>query len=236
MGERGGRMRREICLGERVLAYEFTRKRVKNCNLRIRGDGSVVVSAPLRMPMGLIEDFLRRKQDFIWHAVEKAETELRAKANDDAIPYLGGMLQLHFEEGERYAARRTEDGLHLTLQNAAEASCRRKAMERWEKEECFKLMAAALERIYPAFAPFGVPKPTLRFRSMRSRWGSCIPAKRVVTMNTRLLAYPMDCIEYILIHELCHFLRADHSAEFYAWMDRFLPNWREMREKLNQSK
>lgn len=231
-------MLREICLGERTLVYEFTRKRVKNLNLRIRGDGSVAVSAPLRMPMEQVECFLRRKQDFIWNAVARAETRNvpEAAAEGAEIPYLGGVLCLHFVQGRRYGAQKTGCELYLTLTQPAEERCRQAALERWKKEMCACVMSEMLERIYPAFAAYGVPKPMLRFRAMRSRWGSCIPSKGVVTLNTRLLEYPSDCMEYILIHELCHFLQADHSAKFYMWMDRFLPNWREMRRKLNQSK
>lgn len=231
-------MLREICLGEEKLVYEFTRKRVKNLNLRIRGDGSVAVSAPMRMPVEQVEDFLCRKQDFIRRAVARAENcaEPAPVADGKEIPYLGGRLRLHFEQGKRYGARKTENDLYLSVLRPEEERCRRKALERWEKEECARIAGEMLERVYPAFAPYAVPKPTLRFRAMRSRWGSCIPSKAAVTLNTRLTEHPADCIEYILIHELCHFLQADHSAKFYAWMDCFLPNWREIRKKLNESK
>ncbi|MBR2481624.1 MAG: M48 family metallopeptidase [Oscillospiraceae bacterium] len=231
-------MRKEICLGGRVLVYEFTRKRVKNCNLRIRDDGSVAVSAPPRMPMEQVEGFLQQKQEFIWKAVGRMETQRapRAAADGQEIPYLGAALRLHFEQGRRYGAQRTEGELYLTLPRADEEERRLAALERWEKEECRRVMTAALERVYPPFVSYGVPKPTLRFRSMRSRWGSCMPRKGVVTLNTQLLAHPLECGEYILIHELCHFLQADHSAKFYEWMDRFLPDWRERKQKLNQGK
>lgn len=235
--DRGEKMQKKIDLGGRELIYEFSRKRVKNLNLRIRGDGSVTVSAPLRMPMEQVEEFLRRKQDFVWRAIEKAEMGKGMRVGENnVIPYLGGTMRLRFEEGRRYAARRMGDELCLTLPNAGEESCRQAALERWEKEESARVMGEILESLYPAFAPYGVPKPTLRFRAMKSRWGSCIPSKGIVTLNTRLLAYSADCIEYILIHELCHFLQADHSVKFYAWMDRFLPNWREIRKKLKESK
>ena len=176
-------MQRQISLDGWELTYEFSRKRVKNLNLRVRGDGSVAVSAPQRMPLEQVEEFLRKKQDFLRRAVEKTERPPALLSAED-------------------------------------------------KERCCRKAAELLQRIYPAFAVYGVPEPTLRFREMRSRWGSCIPSKRVITINTRLALCPEECLEYILIHELCHFLQADHSAKFYAWMDHILPNWREVRKQL----
>ena len=178
-------MQRRIALDGWTLDYEFSRKRVKNLNLRVRGDGSVAVSAPLRMPMEQVESFLRKKQDFLRCAVEKAERPTVSLSEED------------------------------------KANCRRKTEE-------------LLRRLYPAFAPYGVPEPTLRFREMKSRWGSCIPSKRVITINLRLALCPEECLEYILVHELCHFLQADHSAKFYAWMDCFLPDWRQRRRRLRE--
>ena len=71
---------------------------------------------------------------------------------------------------------------------------------------------------------------------MKSRWGSCMPKKGVVTLNTHLLAYSEECIEYIIVHELCHFLQADHSEKFYGWMDCFLADWRQRRRELRETK
>ena len=176
-------MLQRIALDGWTLEYEFSRKRVKNLNLRVRSDGTVAVSAPLRMPMEQVESFLRKKQEFLRCSVERAEKPQPALSAED-------------------------------------------------KETCRRRAAEMLLRIYPAFAPYGVPMPTLRFREMKSRWGSCIPSKQAITINLRLALYPEECLEYILIHELCHFLQADHSAKFYAWMDHFLPDWRQRRQRL----
>lgn len=229
-------MRKEICLGDRVFVYEFTRKRVKNLNLRVRGDGSVAVSAPLRMPIEQVESFLRKKEDFLLRALAKVgEREVPVPpANGVEIPYLGKSLRLRFEKAKRYSARQEGAELILAIPKPEEEQARTAALKRWETEESRRLMAAMLERIYPVFEPYGVPKTSLRVRTMRSRWGSCMPKKGVVTLNTRLLAYSEDCMEYIMVHELCHFLQADHSAKFYAWMDRFLPDWRQRRQELRE--
>jgi hypothetical protein len=72
----------------------------------------------------------------------------------------------------------------------------------------------------------------LAYREMKSRWGSCQPATGRICINTRLALYPPECLEYVVVHELCHLRVAGHGADFKALMDEFLPNWRKTRAKL----
>lgn len=86
-----------------------------------------------------------------------------------------------------------------------------------------------VEQLYPLFNPLGVSKPTLKIRDMKTRWGSCIVNKGVITLNRRLLAYPRECIEYVVLHEYCHFIHPNHSKTFYALIEHFMPDWKKRR-------
>lgn len=90
-----------------------------------------------------------------------------------------------------------------------------------------------LEQLYPLLEPYGVACPQLRLREMKSRWGSCLVYRNTITLNTRLLSYPRRCIEYVVLHELCHFVHPDHSPRFYALLSSFLPDWKSRRQELN---
>lgn len=90
-----------------------------------------------------------------------------------------------------------------------------------------------LDELYPRLRPLGVPYPQLRLRTMKSRWGSCLVYKNTITLNTKLLEQPRRCVEYVVLHELCHFLHPNHSPAFYACLESFMPDWRERREALN---
>lgn len=224
----------EIVLSGGVLRYELTRKRVRRINLRVRPDGSVAVSASARVPLEVIESFLRKKENFLMEAIKKTEEKKREIfcAEGERIPYLGGELTLHFEKSHRYSASVEGERLSLRLREPEDLRAREAAVLRWKKETCAELAKGLMRRWYPVARSFGVPEPELRFRDMSSRWGSCIPEKKIVTLNTRLLEFPQACMEYVLVHELCHFLQPDHSPAFYGWLDRFLPDWRERRKKL----
>lgn len=78
----------------------------------------------------------------------------------------------------------------------------------------------------------GVKAGKLAYRNMKSRWGSCQPATGRICINVRLALYPPECLEYVVVHELCHLLVRGHGPEFHALMDRVMPDWRIRKAKL----
>ncbi len=83
-------------------------------------------------------------------------------------------------------------------------------------------------------AGYTVPTPTLRLRYMTSRWGSCMPVKQIITMNTRLLLGPTDFVHYVMVHEFAHFIEANHSSRFYKVMSDVLPNWQQIKMEMKE--
>lgn len=97
-----------------------------------------------------------------------------------------------------------------------------------ERREWRAVVQAATEALVAKWEPIiGVKVGSLAYRSMRSRWGSCQPDTGRVCINTRLALYPPRCLEYVVVHELCHFHERNHGPRFHALLDRYLPNWRE---------
>lgn len=95
------------------------------------------------------------------------------------------------------------------------------------------LFTEILDEVYPAFIPYGVKKPAVRIRTMKSCWGSCLVNKGIITLNRKLLMQSRECIEYVVVHELCHFIHPNHSKEFYKFMEQFMPDWKERKGRLN---
>ena len=81
-------------------------------------------------------------------------------------------------------------------------------------------------------AGYTVPNPIVRLRYMTSRWGSCMPLKEIITMNTRLLLGPTEFAHYVMVHEFAHFIEANHSSRFYKVMSDVLPNWQQVKIKM----
>lgn len=90
------------------------------------------------------------------------------------------------------------------------------------------VVQAGTEALVAKWEPIlGVEVKMLAYRSMRSRWGSCQPDTGRVCINTRLALYPPRCLEYVVVHELCHFHEQNHGSRFKALLDRYLPDWRQ---------
>lgn len=104
-----------------------------------------------------------------------------------------------------------------------------------ERAEWKALVQACVPVLVEHWAPImGVQGRVKRlvYRDMTSRWGSCQPSTGRVCINVRLAAWPPRCLEYVVVHELCHFLEPSHGPRFKSLMDRFLPDWRERKDLL----
>ena len=104
-----------------------------------------------------------------------------------------------------------------------------------EKRQWRALVEAAVPLLLEKWEPvMGVRAKKLAYRDMKSRWGSCQPATGRICINTRLALYPMTCLEYVVVHELCHLLEPSHNARFKALVTRFLPDWKQRQKLLRQ--
>ena len=122
---------------------------------------------------------------------------------------------------------RTRRKLEESPQREAEQATKAQVAE-WREavEACVPALIAAWEPI------IGVRAGKLAYRNMRSRWGSCQPSTGRICINVRLALYPPECLEYVVVHELCHLLVRGHGPDFHALMDRFMPDWKQRRAKL----
>ena len=215
--------------GRRV-EYELERRRVRRVNLRIRSDGSLHVSAPRLTPPLAVDALLLSRQDWILEKLRAAEEG--AKADEDSVWLWGEKLTLQLKQGGRQSAVVSGDTLILTLKDPEDREERRRVLEAWQKKLCAARVTALCQKYYPFFERRGLAFPTLSFRRMWSRWGSCRPQKGALSFNTRLAELPPDCADYVVVHELAHFWQPNHSAAFYAEVARVLPDWKLRRDKI----
>ena len=232
-------MNRTILLSGRTVAYTLTWKRVKNVNLRVHADGSVTVSAPRSVSLGEIETMLRQRASFLLGALDRfAELEERAPRNPayedgDTMFLLGRPLRIAVERGNRNRAEQRGDALIVTVRAPEDRETREKAVHAFLRDQCLTVTAALCRDIQERLSPLGVPLPEIRVRSMTSRWGSCKPSAARVTFARQLIEAPLPCVEYVVWHEMIHFLHPDHSPAFYSDLAAFLPDWKERKILLN---
>lgn len=225
------------------LHYIWVRKSVKNINIRVRPDGVLGVSSPCRVTEQAIRTLLVEKSDFICRALARyrslcAAQDGPAGADGEQICIWGTVYTVSSRISSRGSTVLTPNGqLVLQLRNDTPEERKKQIMAFLTDESrrrFIPLYHRVLERFrtLPAF-PQDI-NPPIRFRWMRSRWGSCRPADPAVTLNTRLLLYPESCAEYVIVHELAHLLQPNHSPAFYAVVAAILPDWQERRDLLRE--
>lgn len=194
------------------IPVEVTRKRVKNLNLRVRSDGTVTLSIPLRTPHAYAQAFLDRKAAWIAERVRRSAEQEALKTPDDEAP---GYIPLWGAPVPREAAL----GEHIGIDDLYRAEVTRVLPD----------VAARIEQI------IGVHAARWSVRTMKTRWGSCTPKTGAIRINARLAAYPPKCLEFVVAHELVHLLEPSHNARFHALLDEFCPNNRSIAQRLKQN-
>jgi len=226
-----------ILLGNRIISYELERKQVKNINLRIRADGTVYISANEQVPLKVIEDFLVKKSSSIIDAIDRyAELSKYVQINrvyvtGESYRYLGRDLRLQVLQGKPGVS---SDGIYLYLSVADVKDSDRKAklIRKWYDARCRELFQQLIDKIYPIFSKYGVALPKIVLRDMTSLWGSWQPKRGSITLNKRLIETPLNCIEYVVMHEFIHFLQPNHSKRFYELLSTLMPDWKERKRIL----
>lgn len=218
---------RTLTVDGECVRYVLERKAIKRVNLRVRRDGSVFVSAPARTPISVIERFLREKADWL----RGARARVDARKPTPFLPVEGAVLSI---EGKphtltltvgRPGVQRGDGVLYLTLRDVADTAEALRVLRRFVKAEAKRVLTARVEALYPLFAHRVPTFPTLSFRWMRSRWGSCTAAKNHVSLNEKLLFVDPLLADYVILHELCHFAHQDHSAAFYRELAKHFPQY-----------
>ena len=232
-------MIREILLCDRLVKYDLERKNVKNVNIRIKRDLTVHVSAPNRISLRDIERILREKSIFILSALQKyeelAHTEPKMSENDDCVTVFGKSLPILTVSGKKNQAIIGEDQIMLSLKDPTNAIDREKAINKALEAILRETVEDICREVYPNFSVHCPEFPALKFRHMKSRWGSCNFKKHILTFNYALVHAPIRCIEYVVYHEFTHFIHPDHSSNFYCALSRFLPGHKELKKELEIS-
>lgn len=234
-------LRHVSCEGGSI-SYLLTRKPVKNINLRIRQDGSVLVSADSRVPVSYIDDLIRKKQSFILSAL--AQYEGKRAQQDISLRYISGerfrllgeTLVLDVQEAKKECVYVEGAALAVRVRDAEDFRRKELLVAKWRKAYQTEIFGDFVDRVYRMLREDGVnvPYPEVKVRRMTSCWGSCRPDKGAITLNSRLIEMPERCIEYVVLHEFAHFIHPNHSKQFWELVGRYMPDWNVRRTQLRQ--
>lgn len=209
------------------MQVEVTRKRVRRFNLHVTPE-KIWISVPLHANAQQVSAFLQQHVE--WIRAQRAACVSGAQNDwiqpDSSVLFWGNKLPVVIKEACRPAATMSDGQLTLCAP-AQDSLCA--ALNVWYRQQ----LAAALPAVRSRWeTAVGAQAAECRIRDMRTRWGTCSLRPRRIWINLRLVRYPPQCLDYVMVHELTHLLVPNHSAAFWERVGQVYPNWRAVRAQL----
>ena len=210
---------------------------VQRIAIHVEPDGRVLVDAPAGASQAAVVAAVKKRSRWISEHVDAARARLshalpREHVSGEALLYLGRRYRLKVlvVAGTKTEARMRGAFIEATVPDRLPAMVKT-ALAGWYRQRAREVLA---QRLLAVAAPLRWVHelPPVRLQFMTVQWGSCSPAGRI-TLNPLLVKAPRECVDYVLLHELCHLLHHNHSQKFYRTLDRQLPRWRMIKDRLD---
>lgn len=220
------------------ITLTLERKNIKNMYLRVLPpNGNVKVSAPLFISDEEIVNFIRLKKDWIL----KKQRYIRENNIKAPLKYDNG--EKHYLWGKEYTLQLIKNDtvkqvlideeksiLYLPIAKRSTIEKRKKTLDEFYRNQMKIAIPPVLDKCTKIV---GKTPSEVKIRNMKN-WGNCRYQDKRITLNLNLAKKDIECLEYVMIHELCHLIEFNHSKKFKNLMDKYCPNWKEIKKRLNE--
>lgn len=222
----------QVQFGEKVISFALERKPVKNINLYIKPDMTVVVSANEKVPLDFILGFVKQKAAWILKNIEFFE-DVRPEVHSEkefvsgeSFKYLGKQYRLRVVESEEESVKYYRGFIYLYVKDKQDFNKKKRLFEEWLRNRVEITFNESLDKMYALVQKYNVKKPKMMIRTMKARWGSCLRDSHAILLNFELIRAPKYCIDYVVLHELIHFIYKNHDRQFYSFLSALMPDWK----------
>jgi predicted metal-dependent hydrolase len=228
-----------LLIGSQPIDYRVLRRDRKTLEIAVEPDASVVIVAPAEASIEAIEQRLRRRAAWVlrqqrYFAQFLPRTPERVFVSGASHLYLGRQYRLKVVPHLQEAVKLLRGFIVVQTHRPGRAEVTRELVEAWYRERAHAKFTERLELNLLRFADPEAFRPRgLIVRQIRQRWGSMSPAGRLL-LNRRLVEAPVDAIDYVITHELCHRAEPHHGAAFYELLGRVLPDWERRKQRLER--
>lgn len=221
------------------LAVQIVRKDIKNLHLGVYPpNGRVRVAAPLTVNDEAVRLAVISRLGWIKRQRAKFEGQPRQSKREmvtgESHYFLGQRYRLRVinHDGTARVAMRNKSTIELHVRQQTTVDQRERLLQRWYRRQLKALIPPLLEKWETAL---GVQVADWGVKKMKTKWGSCNIGSRRAWFNLELVKKPVQCLEFIVVHELAHLLERYHNERFIALMEQHLPTWRVCRDMLNHA-
>lgn len=206
-------------------------------SITVHPDLRITARAPAGQPFDAIVNRIRARAG--WIARQRVAFAARHPL-PPARRYVSGETHLYLGRQYRLRVRRGSDDqvvmgggyIHVVVRQPSDTEHVQKVVTSWFRERAKAVLSRRFEACYEKVRTLDIPRPTPVIRCMRTRWGSCTTARRIL-LNPDLVHVAGYCIDYVIIHELCHLRVLKHDQMFYRLLARYLPDWEHRKRRLD---
>lgn len=214
---------------------QVNKKNIKNMHLSVKPPlGKVVVSAPLLLSTKSIENFVRLNLGWIKKQQEKFINQPRMSARQyvsgETYYIFGKQFFLEFIPSKKRTFK--IDGTKILLYMPENSSVENR--QKFIREKFRKILIEQLERLIPKWEETtNLHCESIKTKYMTTRWGTCNSKAKRIWINLQMVEKPLECLEYIILHELIHLKISNHGKDFIEMMNQFMPDWKDRKNLLN---
>lgn len=211
------------------------KKDIKNMHLYVKPPlGKVTVSSPLRMPDKSIENFIRLNIGWIKKQQQKFINQPRMTerqyVSGETYYIFGKQYFMEFQPAKKRCFTIVGDKIVLEMKTESTIEQR----EKYVREELRKLLIDQLERVVPKWEETtGLYCDSFKTKYMTTKWGTCNSKSKRIWINLQMVEKPLECLDYVVLHELVHLKVQNHGVEFKKAMDNFMPKWKDVKNSLS---
>ena len=224
-----------ITYGQETIHYEvrFLRTR-RTLGIEVHPDSRVLVRAPIGCPEALVTERVQKRAAWISRQLSEFEryrprTPARQYVNGESHLYLGRQYRMKLVPAEETSVKLARGLMIVHMSGGITPERVKMLLHRWYLGRAREIFGEVLNANLPSFKGVGCPR--LNVRSMQSRWGSLSRAG-TMTLNVNLVRAPRVCIEYVVVHELCHMKHRDHDGRFFRLLEQMMPDWEKRKRRL----
>jgi len=218
------------------MSVQIIKKDVKQINIKVKPSCEVILTAPVNTTDEHIEYILKKRADWIANKIDFFSKYNVAVAKEyvsgENFIYLGRNYRLKVVESHDEAVKLQRGYLQVFVRDKKSYTRKKRLVKAWYIQKANLHFKKAIAKYQPI-----VKKEIahIHIREMKTRWGSCNPAKGYINLNSELIKKPTECIEYVIFHELAHLVYPDHSQKFYNYLTLFMPDWKKRKDRLEKA-
>lgn len=220
------------------IEYRYRNSSRRTLAISVHPDLAVTVRAPLGVAPDRIRRAVLRRGAWIEKSRQDRELYLpkqppRRYVSGETHRYLGRQYRLKVLERPEESVTCLRGHLWVRLKNPEDSGRVKTLLDRWYADHAKEVFRERLEVCAGKVARLGITALMPTIRRMVSRWGSCSPRGRI-TLNLELIKVPTECIDYVMLHELCHLKVPHHGPRYWSLLRRLMPGYEDVRKKLNR--